>query len=73
MSPDLAKSNFIFWVGFKLYRITKRFESSPAFNSPKSIDSVLNAAIEPLSVRCARQIGISSKNCSSTGFSVSRW
>lgn len=73
MRPDFAKSNFIFCVGFKLYKITKRLESSPDFNSPKSIDSVLKAAIDPLSVRWARHIGMSSKNCSSIGFSASRW
>ena len=51
MSPDFAKSNFIFCVGFKLYKITKRLDSSPACSSSKSIDSVENAAIEPLSVK----------------------
>ena len=51
MRPDFWNSNFIFWVGFRLYRITKRLDSSADCSSPKSIDSVLKAAIEPLSVR----------------------
>ena len=60
MSPDFWKSNFSFVFGFKLYRITNLLDGSSASNSPKSMDSVENAAILPLSLRCARQSGRSS-------------
>ncbi len=60
MRPDLAKSNFNLCVGCKLYRMTKRRESSPVSNSPKSISSREKAASDPLSLRLDLHLGRSS-------------